>query len=117
MKCEGHSSPATLRGKNANECTLEVLEIADRQFGAWREVSLVPTELLSIMLPSHEHESGQQIVPYSGGTVSDPIQQLKTVSPSDPCNQRIAGAASDSTVPIFLSETPVVQWCIVITRA
>jgi len=94
-------------GKNAYEWTLGVLDLADRQFGAWLEVRLVLTEMLTIMLPRHMHENGQQIIPESGGTVSGTIQKLRTVPLSDPCNQKMAGYSSDCIVPIFLSATPV----------
>lgn len=81
------------------------LEIANRQFVTWAYVILTPKEVLSVLLPKHDH--AVNLIPPDGASVSEAISVLDRVNRQTECYQRIEQFSGALTPPVFLSTSPI----------
>ena len=88
-----------------NDWPLGALEVANRQFGRWVRVVLLPEEVLNVMLPWHAH--GTNLVPVAGSSVLEAIKNLNFVSQSTECYKRIRQFSGARTPAVFLSAAPI----------
>jgi hypothetical protein len=89
-----------------NAWPLGALEVANKQFGKWTRVVLIPEEVRAVMLPYHIHK-GVQLVPPTGSSVSEAIEKLDSVDRLSECYKRIQQFTDPLTTAVFLSAAPI----------
>ena len=88
-----------------NDWPLGALEVANRQFGTWTRIVLKPTEILTVLLPHHNH--GVNLVSVAGSTVSATIVEFDRLDRTTECHRRIQQFLGARTPIVFLSAAPI----------
>lgn len=88
-----------------NGWPLGALEIANRQFATWTYVILMVAEVLTVLLPHHDH--GVNLVSITGSTVSDTVPAVSRLNRTTECYARIQQFLGAQTQTVYLSADPI----------
>jgi uncharacterized protein DUF6309 len=88
-----------------NGWPLGALEIANIQFGNWAQVILGPDDVLTVLLPKHDHEVN--LVPAAGSNVLEAVTKFETMNQLTECYKRIQQFSNPATPIVFLSVKPI----------
>ncbi len=91
--------------RGSNPWAHGAIEIAQRQFGCWANVTLSLSDILGTMLPHHTH--GVDLVPPSGSSVAEAIEKLRSVPLSQACRKNIEELSARPASRAFLSMGPI----------